>query len=194
MKRISSGALLEQLRSDTCTIILQAKHFQQNDPELLTQQPEPGKWSVAQVLEHLNAYGRYYLPEIEKALKQHRLNPEREFTPGWLGNYLTNAMKPTADKRIKNKMKAMKDYTPDPDLDSKKVVDDFLTQQQSILNLIEQAGHNNISKIRIPISIARFITLKLGDTFRFLIAHNQRHILQSENVLRAIREQNLAAA
>ncbi|WP_315818041.1 DinB family protein [Paraflavitalea speifideaquila] len=33
----------------------------------MLQQPAAGKWSVAQAIEHLNSYGRYYLPLMQKA-------------------------------------------------------------------------------------------------------------------------------
>ena len=187
MKSIETSQMLEQLKSDTRAIILEAKRLQQCDPGILTLQPETGKWSIAQILEHLNAYGRYYLPAIQFSMQGSNVAPDTMYKPGWLGNYLTNAMKPTADKRIKNKMKAMKDYSPSPDVDIKTVLDNFLTQQQQMLELLETAGGHNVSRIRIPISIAKFIKLKLGDTFRFVIAHNQRHMLQSANVLSVIQ-------
>jgi hypothetical protein len=49
--------------------------------------------------------------------------------------------------------------------------------------MLEQSKKINLNKARVPISIAKFIKLKLGDVFGFLIAHNQRHILQAERAL-----------
>jgi len=187
MKKIATNQLLDQLKSDTRSIILNAKRLQRIDPEILLRQPAADKWSIIQILEHLNAYGRYYLPAIHSALQKNTIPADTTYTSGWLGGYLTNSMKPTADKRIKNKMKAMKDYSPSPDLDSKTVMEEFLNQQQQLLDLLESARQHNIGRIRIPVSIAKFIKLKLGDTFRFVIAHNERHIVQSENVLSLIQ-------
>ena len=48
-----------------------------------------------------------------------------------------------------------------------------------------------MGKIRISISISRFVKLKLGDTFRFLIAHEQRHFVQVARTLYVTREKNL---
>jgi hypothetical protein len=187
MKNIKTSELLDRLKADTRQVIMEAKILLQNDPELLTRQPAPGKWSIAQILEHLNAYGRFYIPEIRKALDESNLSPELKYNSGWLGNFFTNSMKPTAEKKVKNKMKAMKDYTPTPDLDSKTVIDEFIHQQQEMLNLLEISAQKNFGRIRIPISITRFIRLKLGDTFRFLIAHNQRHFIQCENTINTLR-------
>ena len=187
MKNIKTSDLLDQLKTDTRQIIMETKILLQNDPELLTRQPAPGKWSIAQILEHLNTYGRFYIPEIRKALDESNFSPGLKYNSGWLGNLFTNSMKPTADKRVKNKMKTMKDHNPTPDLDSKTVIDEFLNQQQQILNLLEISGQKNLEKIRIPITITKFIRLRLGDTFRFLIAHNQRHFIQCENTINALR-------
>jgi DinB family protein len=191
MKNIATSELLEQLKADTRQIILETHQLLQKDPALLMQQPAPGKWSIAQVLEHLNCYGRFYIPAITKAIAEHTIpghknNPDSIFTPGWLGNWFTNAMKPTAARKIKNKMKAMKDYSPPPSVDSKSVIDEFLSQQQELLLILDRAMSTDIGRIRVPVSLTKFLKLKLGDTLRFNIAHNQRHLLQCENILKEL--------
>jgi hypothetical protein len=42
------------------------------------------------------------------------------------------------------------------------------------------AKRANLNTIKIPISIVPFIKLKLGDTFQFIITHNERHIEQAK--------------
>ena len=186
MKSLNSRHLLEQLQSDVRQLILAATYLQKEDPELLLTAPAPGKWNVAQVLEHLNSYGRYYLPAIERSLQADK--PAKEtFTPGWFGNYFTNIMKPGANGKISNKMSAPKNHRPATDLDIKPVMDNFFNQQQRLLDLLEKAKQKNIGAIRTPVSISRFIKLKTGDTFRFLIAHEQRHFLQIANAISEVR-------
>jgi DinB family protein len=188
MKNINTSQLLEELKSDTRRIILQSNLLLRQDPALLVQQPAPGKWSIAQIIEHLNVYGRYYLPKIREGLAAHHYAPDEQFSAGWLGDYFTKMMKPASDTVVRNKMKAMKNYSPVPELDSKSVIDEFLAQQQEILTLLDLAANNNLSRIRVPLSIAKFITLKLGDTFRFVIAHHQRHFVQCANTLKELQD------
>src|SRR5688572_15812499 len=187
MKKMNSLGLLEDLQADTRQIILTTNYLLQEDPEILVQQPAPGKWSVAQVIEHLNTYGRYYLPVIEAAIKEQPLYPDPVYMPGWLGDYFTKMMLPR-DGEVANRMEAFKGHRPSADIDSKPVLDEFLRQEQQLLDLLERAKRTNIAKIRIPISISRLVKLKLGDTFRFLVAHHQRHFVQVNNTMKAVKQ------
>ena len=186
MQTYNSTELLEKLQADVRQLILTANYLRLKDPGLLLEQPATGKWSVVQVLEHLNSYGRYYLLAIERSLKSDK-HAVSYFKPGWLGNYFTNLMKPAGNAGIKNKMSSPKAHRPSNDLDVVPVLTTFLEQQQYLLELLEQAKTKNINSIRTPISISRFIRLKLGDTFRFLIAHEQRHFVQINNTMEMIK-------
>jgi uncharacterized damage-inducible protein DinB len=189
MKQINSNTLLELLQSDVREILLQCKGLQNTNAALLVQQPQPGSWSVAQVLEHLNIYARYYITAIEEKLHLNQSGPNQNFTPGWLGNYFTNLMKPTEEKNIKSKMKSPANAVPSAQPDALAMLNEFINHQHHLLNLLQIARTANLDYNRIPISLTKLIKLKLGDTFRFFIAHEQRHFLQIENTLKQI-EQN----
>ena len=188
MKKIKTIDLLEGLRTDTRQIILQTNHLLREDPETLLQQPAEGKWSVAQVIEHLNSYGRYYLPLVEVSVSARKFPPNEFYRPGWLGDYFTNAMKPKINGQITNKMQAPKSHRPSRDIGNDIVLKEFLEQERLLLGLLDKAEGVNLEKSRIPISISRFIKLQLGDTFRFLVAHHQRHFVQVNNTLKAVKQ------
>lgn len=189
MQKFISTELLNELQADVRQLIATATLLKLEDPGCLLEQPAPGKWNVVQVLEHLNSYGRYYLVAIENSLEQD-IKATTIFRSGWLGNYFTNQMKPGADGQVKNKMNAPKDHRPLPQLDVFPVLNTFIDQQQYLLELLEKAKAKDIGVIRTPVSISRFIKLKLGDTFRFLVAHEQRHFVQLQNILLAVQEDN----
>lgn len=187
MKKYNSQELLEQLQADVRQLILIANKLKSENTGMLLQQPTPGKWNVIQVMEHLNSYGRYYLPAIKNSLEENK--PATEFfKPGWIGDYFTRMMAPTTEGKVKNKMNAPKDHRPSPDLKAQPVIVSFLNQQHQLLDLLEKAKTKNIGVIRTPISISRFISLKLGDTFRFLIAHEQRHFVQINNTMAQVKQ------
>jgi len=189
MKKYNSQVLLEELQSNVRQLVLIANKLKLQDPGVLLEQPAPGKWSVVQVLEHLNSYGRYYIPAIEKSLLQNRPATEL-FKPGFIGDYFTKMLAPSEKGTVKYKMNAPKDHKPSAHLDHQPVLKTFLEQQQTLLELLEKAKTKNIGRIRTPISISRFIKLKLGDTFRFLIAHEQRHFIQITNTMAQVKKIN----
>jgi len=188
---MKAGDLITSLEKDVTAMLEELQALRGSHPLANWQvQPSPDKWSAAQVIEHLNTYNRYYLPEIGKGISKSGKDlsaSTAEFTPGWFGAYFTKMMRPTADGRIKNKMKALKNHRPAAALDVKQVLDEFIRKENLLLQLLQDARTVHMGKLRIPISISRFIKLKLGDTFNFLIAHQQRHFLQLNRTLEAVQ-------
>jgi len=185
MKQTESSVFIQQLQAEVRQLILSANRLMRMDPELLTTQPAEDKWNVAQVLEHLNSYSHYYLPELKKGLRSHK-DPVPFFKPGFLGGYFTKMMQPKEGK-VTNKMKAPKGHRPAGDIDIQPALHLFIAQQHELIELLELAKKKNINAIRIPISISRIIKLKMGDVFAFLIAHEQRHFVQIQNVIASLQ-------
>lgn len=186
MNKFKSEDLINQLQADVKHIIAAAEHLQTADPVKLNYCPAEGSWSVAQVLEHLNAYNRYYLPAIEKSMIHISKDTSAWFVPGFWGNYFTKMMMPKNVYEVKNKMKAMKSYTPTKGLNVEAVFKEFFQHQNKLLQLLDVAKRRNMNSIKIPITISKLIRFKLGDTFRFLIAHEQRHMIQARNAIKAV--------
>ena len=137
-------------------------------------------WSVLECLQHLNLYGNFYLPEIKNRIETSTTKPTPEFKSGWMGNYFAQSMLP---KEKLNKMKAFKSMNPIHSSLSQTTVTVFIDQQKQLLDLLKASKNVNLNKIKTSISITSLIKLKLGDTFRFLIYHNKRHIVQAQKVL-----------
>ena len=185
MMKVKQDELIESLKKDV-EILLECADFFRNEIDALLIPPVPDKWSIAQILEHLNSYGRIYLPQMDKAISASQSNRDAWFNSGLLGNYFTNMMKPKNVFEVTNKMKAFKTHSPENKLNAGKVLDEFVEQQHTLLQLLEMAKLKNLNSIRIPLSITTLVKLKLGDTFRFLIAHEQRHFIQARNSLKTI--------
>lgn len=186
--KYNSNFLIDSLQEDTRQIILEATKLTNLSQELLQRQPAIDIWSVAQVLEHLNIYARYYINEIERKIHLNQSGPNEEFHPGWLGNYFTKLMKPNVDNTISKKMKAPKNAIPSTQPGAKEMISEFINHQHQLLNLLEVSKSVNLDSTRIATSLSKLITLKLGDTFRFFIAHEQRHFLQIEKTLNTLQK------
>ncbi|XVJ65309.1 MAG: DinB family protein [Lacibacter sp.] len=192
--KYNSNSLLESLLADVRQILLEAEQLKALPASMLQSQPSLQQWSVAQVLEHLNIYSRYYIATIEQKLHLNQSGPNTDFTPGWLGNYFTNLMKPNAEKAITKKMKAPKNAVPSALPDAKTMLEEFISHQHHLLNLLQIAKTANLEYNRIPTSLSKMISLKLGDTFRFFIAHEQRHFVQIHNTLEQLHQVSKVAA
>ncbi|MBK7938259.1 MAG: DinB family protein [Lewinellaceae bacterium] len=179
--------LLENLTRQTEGFLQKAvSEWQMLPPEALSAQASAAQWSAAQCLEHLNIYGRYYLPAIEKAIRaagQKRNRPVEKFRSGWLGDYFVQLMRPKPDGYLKSKMKSPKNAVPAQHPDPRAMLAEFIDQQETMLKLLDAAASVNLNRVRIPISIAPWLRLKLGDTFLFMTAHIERHLLQAERAI-----------
>lgn len=154
-----------------------------------SRRPGEGQWGANECLQHLNSYCQYYLPAIERAMEMAppTQKPATVFKTGWLGHYFTQLMMPGTPGRPAKKMKAPKNHQPAGITDSHLVIAEFIAHQQKLLQLLGKAGSHNLNIIRVPISISKMIKLKLGDTFNFLVAHQQRHVLQATRALEAAK-------
>jgi len=178
MKPVDKQHLLNTLEAMVEQHLQQAvHHFQNQREDVLLAPSATGGWSIAQCLEHLNRYGNFYLPAIAKALNGNVGRADTiTFTGTWLGGYFTRMMQPETGKL---KTKAMKAYTPPPALDVYVVVAEFIQQQETLLHLLARARTADLTATRVPLSIASFIRLRLGDVFGFIVAHDERHVQQA---------------
>jgi hypothetical protein len=186
MKKYKREELIDQLESDVRQVIAAAEHLKTADPVKLGYSAQEGSWSVAQVIDHLNKYTRHYLPLIEKAMVQIPKESNAWFISGFWGNYFTKMMMPKNVYEVKNKMKTGKFFSPEKTANIQAVFNEFIQHQNKLLQLLEIARRRNLNTIHIPITISRLIRLKLGDMFRFLVAHEQRHMMQARNAIKAV--------
>lgn len=190
MPSFNSHTILQDLRNDVSGILnVTSTRIQPQPTAVLLHQPAPGSWSAVQCLEHLNSYGHYYLPALHAAIRkgeQDQLHVKPIFRSSWLGNYFTNLMKPQENGALRGKMQAPKGHRPVLQQDATTVITEFIRQQEQLLELLARAEHVSIGQLKVPTSLSKFIKLSAGDTFRFLIAHEQRHVLQALRAMHVV--------
>ncbi|MDR6465312.1 DinB family protein [Chryseobacterium sediminis] len=178
--KISTSALLNELKERTSQHLEYAQTLTLKTEEELNFRNSQDSWSPLQCLEHLNRYGDFYIPEISRNIYSAGKSPQSYFKPGILGNYFAKSMLP---KENLNKMKTLKIMNPIHSQLNKTVIEKFISQQKQLLTLLEKAQNIDLEKTKTSISISKLIKLKLGDTFRFVIYHNTRHIEQIQKIL-----------
>lgn len=179
---MESELLIDDLKERTDRNILQAEKFSALSVEELNQRLEQESWSILECFEHLNLYGDFYMPEIGKRISESNTIPKKQFKTGLLGNYFAKSMLP---KEKLNKMKTFRDKDPIGSKLDKKTIDRFLAQQEQTLELLEKARKVDLTKTKTSISISSFLKLRLGDTLRVVVYHNDRHLVQANNILEA---------
>lgn len=179
--QISNNILIEELLSLTEDSIQSVKKFKELPVNQLNFKKSSNEWSILECIEHLNLYGDFYLPEIEKQILANKNNAETTiFKSGIIGNYFAGLMK--VKKGEIKKMKSPKDKNPLNTELTITTLDRFLKQQELLKSLLHQAKTIDLSKVKTAISLTTILKLKLGDTFRFYVYHIERHILQAERV------------
>lgn len=174
--KIESEKLLLDLIERTRLNINQVKSLKQKTNEELNYKPKPETWSSLECIQHLNLYSDFYLPEIENKIQSTSFPSCKIFKAGILGDYFAKSMLP---KEKLNKMKTFKDKNPNGTSLDNSTLDRFIQDQQHLLELLDKAREICLTKTKTSISISKWIRLRLGDTFRVVIYHNQRHIDQA---------------
>ena len=178
---MESEELIQDLIERTRISINQTEKFCAFSAGQLNWRVEENSWSILECFEHLNLYGDFYIPEITRRIEYSQTTPNKNFKPGLLGDYFAKSMLP---REKLNKMKTFKDKNPFGSTLDKSTIERFLSQQKQILNLLDKSRQIDLNKTKTAISISKWIKLKLGDTFRVVIYHNQRHIAQAQKVLK----------
>lgn len=140
-------------------------------------------WSVLECLEHLNLYGDFYIPEIKKRIHQSETKSKTQFKSGFLGNKFAIDMLPKQGMKTMNTFKSKNPIN--SNLNKDKVLLRFTQQQEELSKLLHLAKSKNLTKIKTAITLP-LLKFRLGDTFRFVIYHNERHIVQAKRVLKSL--------
>lgn len=176
-----NNTLIDELLAITEAATDRSIKFRDLSEAQLNFKEDPAKWSILECLEHLNRYGEFYLPEIQQALLQSKhLKGEPTFKSGMIGNYFANLMKVKNGKMVK--MKTPGDKNPVGSKLTPITIDRFLKQQEMLKTLLTQARNADLTHARVPITLTRFIKLRLGDTLRFFVNHIERHVIQAGKV------------
>jgi hypothetical protein len=145
--------------------------------------PDPAKWSITQIFGHLNITHDIYIRRILTRITMAPDVKEEQFISGWLGDWVYEKIMPRADGSV-FKLKAPKSHCLGEDeQDGKEVLQKFLLQCDAFDDILRHVATKDLQQIKIPYSFTRLVQLRLGDNLRYLVAHNERHLLQAHRVM-----------
>lgn len=179
--KIEQAVLLNQLQKITRYHLEVTRDLRGLPEQVLNFKPSEDSWSVLECIEHLVRYGNFYIPEIQKRIRNGSHQAVRIFKSGLPGNYFAEMMVPKPGMK---KMKTFKNMNPSGSSPDITVIDTFAGQLNELLRILEAASSIDLNRTKTSISISRWVKLRLGDTLRVVIYHNDRHIVQALDVLK----------
>lgn len=179
---MENSILYPQLIKSSHALAETIRDFVANKPEhLLVQRPSADKWSFLECIAHLNLTYADYLPRLQSAIEQNTERKGSRFKQGFFGRMMINSMRPKNGK-IKMKVKTLGKFQPTQvKLVRDEVIDTFLTQHRSFIEMLEAAQPLHGGQIRLDSAIGSLLRFRLGDCCAFLVGHNERHWLQAQN-------------
>lgn len=178
--KIKTETLLADLKQRTEYCIKNAKFLQIQDEKQLQIKPHPKAWNAIECLEHLNYYAAFYHPRIQSKLDHSNYKAKTHFKSSWIGERFARAVHP--DAKPMNTLRKTNPLDREETLVSNQTLRRFLSRQEELLQFIEQAQSTNLEKVKVSISIAPLLKVRLGDVLNFNVLHNQRHIHQALRV------------
>ena len=147
----------------------------------LNWKPSAERWSIGQCFDHLINSNKGYLPIIESVkggTKKTRVLERLPVLPGLAGKLLIKSLDPASAR----KLKAPKNFEPAQSNISAHVIDDFVAQQDKIIEGMKATGHLALERIVITSPAVSFVTYSLLDAYRIIVVHEQRHFQQAKRV------------
>ena len=170
------------LHRDTSEVLRAAKSlFASLSPEQLSWKPDRKTWSVIECFDHLLTTNGLYMPRIQQAIEKSRVPGAKSllpYKPSWFATKFIASMRPGSGFRVRT-FKIFKPRASEPDAD---VTQRFILQQQALLNLMRAADQCDLNGTKLSSPASRMIRFTIGEALTLLVVHQQRHLLQAQNL------------
>ena len=182
---INANQLIQQLAADLRDVMDETNQriAEVEVVEYLNLPEADKKWSMLQCVAHMSLTAKVYVQNIGQALEKHQIKEgQYEFRSHWKGNWFTDAIAPDANAIVKNRIRTMKSMYPKEVLDKEETLREFNEIHGQLLAHLEKARQYDLNKIKIATALGSIVKLRMGDAFRFVIAHAQRHVVQLKRI------------
>lgn len=141
--------------------------------------PHPDRWTMAQCLDHLSETWQQYASRVDRAIRCGRADGTFGTGPFRYKGFLANMLIKSVDPANKKRFKAPKKFVPAGE--SKPIVPTlqrFVDAQNALDRAVIAADGLDLAKLRFASPITPLIRMSLGQAFRLLTLHADRHIAQ----------------
>ena len=173
---------LDTLMQDAMAVAADARSsFGNLSAAQLNWKPSAERWSIAQCFDHLINSNKGFFPVVESVLsgtRKTRFLERLPILPGLAGKLMIKSLDPASTR----KYKAPKNFEPAQSDISASIIEDFVAQQERIVEGMKSTGHLDLKKIIVTSPAASFVTYSLIDGYRIIVVHEQRHFQQAQRV------------
>ena len=156
-------------------------------PTLITK-PAPKKWSVYEVVQHIEQSHAFYTPKFEWLMNSlpKTTQTTSKAKASWITEFLLNGFTPKGGK-VRFKMKTFGPFQPQLSSATKhdltKVFDQFYTQLKVSETAIIACRELDVKQKKVNSALGPLLRFTLPEAVAFMIAHDERHFFQIDQVL-----------
>jgi len=183
------GPKRAQMNADTQSMLQQLEAIKKEGAALaaglaeaqFNWRPAPGRWSIAQNLNHLNVGDLLVLPAFDRAIEQGRAQGRLSAGPfhyGWFSRMAIASMEPPPRMRMTTPMKG----SAGGHHRAADVLPEFARVRDLLAERVRRSDGLDLARIRTISPVNRLVRLPLGAYFAFILAHNRRHLWQGRQV------------
>ena len=154
---------------------------QEVDGERWGLRSQPQRWSVSECVAHLNVTSRFFIPELERAVREARslgVAPVRRYRRDPVGWLLYKIMPPP----VRFRAKAPSRLVPEANVAKDESIREFEQLQEVQVGLLHQVEGLAIDRVKVPSPFNSRISYNLFAAFSILPLHQHRHLWQAEQV------------
>jgi DinB superfamily len=149
---------------------------------------EPGRWSIAQCLTHMNIVNNTDLDAIEAAIADGKARGLTGTGPFRYG-FLSNKFVASQDLPIKTKFKAPKNFVPPVEANLEDTAAEYTRIARELRRLVLASEGLDLARIKtrlgaLPPPLRSIVKMPLGARFQLLVNHDRRHLWQAGEVRR----------
>ncbi len=167
---------LDEIRQEVGAVSAEAQRLCAGlSEEQLGWRPQPGKWSIAENLAHLNVTTQTYAPSIQRAVQAARdkgVTGGGSFDLGFTGKLFVNYLEPP----FKVKTKAPKMIRPILQGPASDALPQFLRGLEAFGKLVDSADGLDLGRATFVSPFSSLLRMKLIAAFATVTAHDRRHL------------------
>lgn len=178
---------LDEIRAEIASVNAEAQRLCAGlAEEQLGWRPQPGKWSMAENLAHLNLTTQIFLPTVDRAIEYARrdgLLASGPFELGVLGRLFAWYVEPPP--KIKGPApKLIKPILQGPAADA---LPQFLRSQELAMKRVDAAEGLDCARVKFRSPLSGVVTMNLISFFAVMTGHQRRHLVQAGKIKAEIK-------